>query len=827
MFKSKIFLKAILIVTSIIVIYTLAISIFAIPKIDESIQNLEEKNAKEILAKVATITKNVYKDLESYKQITLQKHKDELKNLTDVAWSIIQLKYNQSKSENIGILLKKRGDEFKINLMNFYHKNKNKMSKNELKNAIKNYINIHRYNNNTGYFFLNKGTTTVLHPIKPSLNGRNLKRLKDKDGVYFIQKFVSICDKDGSGIVNYKWENPKTKLVEDKISYVFKFEPFNWIIGTGEYYNVLKQKLQNEVIELVNKLRYGDNNYFYISDYNSVLISHPYLQGKDLSKTKDVKGNLIVPPMVKIAREKGEGFYSYWWKKNKKDDTPYEKLTFAKDFPDWKMVIGTGVYIDDIENEVVKRKKELMKQLQQIIKTTKIGKTGYLYIFDINGKMLIHPNDNINGKDFSKLQNPENGTFIFDDLIKASKTSTKALYYKWDKPSDKGNYIYNKVSWVEPIPELNWYIASSAYVDEFKESSNEVRDFIITLAVIIFILTALFSILFFKNLLTPISNLSKLALKVTDGDYSVRCKLERNDEMGILSKSFNKMIDTTEDLIENLDFKVKEKTKELRTLNMEMRDSIEYASFIQSALIPQKQKLEKYFDDSFAIWKPKDIVGGDIYLFEELRNDDECLLMVIDCTGHGVPGAFVTMLVKAIEREIVAKISKSDYDISPAIILQHFNATMKKLLKQESIDALSNAGFDGGIVYINKKDKILRYAGANTPLFYIQDDKLQTIKGDRHSIGYKKSDANYQFNDYTIDINKETYVYLTTDGYVDQTGGEKGLVFGKKRFLHIIRENYKKPFEKQKDIFIDTLMEYQSDSHTRDDTTLIGFKLGN
>jgi len=362
MFRSKIFLKAMFIVASVIIAYTIVISMFVIPKIDQSIQNLEEKNAKVVLNKVVTISKNVSRDLASFKKRSLQRHKRELKNLTDTAWSIIQMKYEQSKPENLHTVLKERGEMFKKNLIHFYNENKDKMSILELKNAIKNYTKIYRHSSlNTAYFWINDfNGTMIMHPIQTYLNGKNLIDFKDPNGVYLFKDFVSICKKDGAGIAKYQWENPDSKKVEDKISYLFTFEPFHWIFGTGEYHSVLKKKFQNEVIDVVNRLRYGDNNYFYITDYNNVLISHPYLQGKDLSKVKDIKGNYILPPLIKIARKNGKGFHRYWWKKNNSDDTPYEKLTYAKDFPDWHMVIGTGVYIDDIEIEVAKRKKELM-----------------------------------------------------------------------------------------------------------------------------------------------------------------------------------------------------------------------------------------------------------------------------------------------------------------------------------------------------------------------------------------------------------------------------------------------------------------------------------
>ncbi|MEA3553925.1 MAG: cache domain-containing protein [Campylobacterota bacterium] len=418
MIKSKIFLKVVLVISSMIAIYTSALFFIAIPKIDDSIQKIEQKSAKEILYKVATITKNFDKNVASFKELSIEQHKSELQNLTDTVWSIIQVKYNQSK--------------------------------------------------------------------------------------------------------------PK-----------------------------------KEVVELVNKLNYNKNNYYFISDYNNILLSHPYLQGEDLSNRLDIKGNLVVPPMVKIAREKGEGFHKYWWKKNKSDDISYEKLTFVKDFPDWNMVIGTGVYIDGINKEIEKRKKKLFKQLRKIIKTTTIGKTGYLYIFSGDGKMLIHPNSNIDGKNTLKLVNPTKGTYLFDDLVNASNTKDKSLYYKWDKPSDKGNYIYNKVSWVEYIPELDWYIGSSVYIDEIKDSSNNIKQFIIILSILLLIILTIYSFIFFRNLLNPIVDLSKIATKVSQGNYSVRLNLKQDDEVGVLSDSFNKMVT-----------KVEESISEVESKNIKLQESI-------------------------------------------------------------------------------------------------------------------------------------------------------------------------------------------------------------------------------------------------------------
>lgn len=419
MLKSKIFYRVIFAVSSIIVSFIVAIYIFAMPKIEDGIQSLEKKNAQEVLAKVAAISNDAHKNLENFKQVSLEYHKKAIKDLTNSVWSFIDAKYKESPS----------------------------------------------------------------------------------------------------------------------------------------------QKTKKEVLNLVNKLRYDGDNYFYISDYNNVLISHPTLQDKDFSKVLDKNGHLIVPPMVKVAREKGEGFYSYWWAKNNQDKTAYEKLTFSKDYPKWGIVVGTGVYIDEIQIEVTKRNNELMKQISDIMLKTKIGKTGYTYVFNDQGIMLIHPNRNIEGTDFTKLKNPGTNHYIFDDLIQASKT-TKELYYKWDRVNDNGNYVYDKVSWIEYLPDLKWYIVSSAYTDEFKDTSNELKYSIIIISILVLFVSIIVSIIFFRKLFKPIIELSQMSSKVSQGDYSVRSDFKSQDEIGVLSKEFNSMIETIQYNIQNLDKKVEEKTKE-------------------------------------------------------------------------------------------------------------------------------------------------------------------------------------------------------------------------------------------------------------------------
>jgi serine phosphatase RsbU (regulator of sigma subunit) len=270
---------------------------------------------------------------------------------------------------------------------------------------------------------------------------------------------------------------------------------------------------------------------------------------------------------------------------------------------------------------------------------------------------------------------------------------------------------------------------------------------------------------------------------------------------------------------------VQRKKQEIETVHRHTKDSIEYASLIQQALMPDTQVFAQFFREHAIFWQPKDVVGGDIYSFMQLRDENEALLMVIDCTGHGVPGAFVTMLVKAIEQQIVTSILHRDDPVSPADILAIFNATLKRLLKQETESNLYNAGFDGAVVYYNRNEKYIKFASANTPLFYMQAGRLTMLKGDRHSIGYHRSKADYVFSEATIRVDEPTSFYITTDGFLDQSGGQEGFMFGRSRFMQLITELEALPMSVHAQKLQDALSAYQGQEVQNDDVTVVCFRL--
>ncbi len=324
-----------------------------------------------------------------------------------------------------------------------------------------------------------------------------------------------------------------------------------------------------------------------------------------------------------------------------------------------------------------------------------------------------------------------------------------------------------------------------------------------------------------KSFTYPIMILEQKMNDIMENKHFSALINNNNDEFYTLFNGFNAMMQQITQQTQDL----KTTRQSIEQIHKRTKESIEYASLIQGALLPDNNMIRSYFKDFFVIWHPKDTVGGDIYFFDELRHEDECMLMVIDCTGHGVPGALVTMLVKAIERQIVSYIMHHDEEVSPAAILSIFNSNMKHLLKQENADSISNAGFDGAILYYNKKEHIIRFAGAETPLYYIENNRVKTIKGDRYSVGYKKCNINYKYKEHTIETKDGMEFYISTDGYFDQNGGNKGFPFGKKRFKGIIKEYHKESMADQQEMFLGMMMEYQGEEDTNDDKTVIGLKI--
>lgn len=270
-----------------------------------------------------------------------------------------------------------------------------------------------------------------------------------------------------------------------------------------------------------------------------------------------------------------------------------------------------------------------------------------------------------------------------------------------------------------------------------------------------------------------------------------------------------------------LEDKVIVRTAELKEKNDEVIQSIDYSALIQNSMLPSYENLDSVFSDFYVIWRPKDIVGGDFYWFS--KQDDDFLIAIIDCTGHGVPGALLTMTATSSLERIVTHINSSD----PGKILSQLNVILKSVLSQDNPYDIKDDGLDIGLCHYSTKNKKLTFAGSKIRLHVDNNGEFTEIKGDRQGIGYKRSKEGYIYTNHIVDVTDDTTFHMTTDGFPDQHGGDKGFGFGWTRYKKLLEEYRHLSLGAQVENIEAALFEYQGSNNQRDDITLLGFKVRN
>jgi ligand-binding sensor domain-containing protein/serine phosphatase RsbU (regulator of sigma subunit) len=264
--------------------------------------------------------------------------------------------------------------------------------------------------------------------------------------------------------------------------------------------------------------------------------------------------------------------------------------------------------------------------------------------------------------------------------------------------------------------------------------------------------------------------------------------------------------------------------------NEQIKSSIRYALTIQSAILPIEDNIKPLFN-FFLIYRPKDIVSGDFYWFSHITKEqqqngegEKIFLAAVDCTGHGVPGAFMSLIGNRLLGEIV----NERRIFNPGEILDRLNNGVRSALKQEQTE--NNEGMDVCLCVfepINENQTKVSFAGAKRPLFYYKqgDKDLSVIKGDRKSIGGIHSRLDKQpFKSHDITLNSGDLLYLTTDGIIDQNAPDRKR-FGSLRFMETIRQNIMLSMDRQKKTIEDVLDLYMQDAEQRDDITVFGIRL--
>ncbi len=255
--------------------------------------------------------------------------------------------------------------------------------------------------------------------------------------------------------------------------------------------------------------------------------------------------------------------------------------------------------------------------------------------------------------------------------------------------------------------------------------------------------------------------------------------------------------------------------------NKNINASINYAQRIQEATLPTDGYIKKSFSDSFVYFKPKDIVSGDFYWASDIpENNNIKLIAAVDCTGHGVPGAFMSMLGNT----YLNKIAQVQRIAQPNEILETLDQDIKKALKQSETN--NKDGMDMSLCMIDKKEKVLSFSGAKNPLIYIQNNQLHLIKGDRRSIGESNLiAAKRDFQQHKIKLDEPTIVYLFSDGIQDQFDSGNKKKYSIKRLKEFLYEIYMQPMETQKKLIEKEILYWMGNSKQIDDMLIIGLKI--
>ncbi|MBL4657638.1 MAG: tetratricopeptide repeat protein [Flavobacteriales bacterium] len=270
--------------------------------------------------------------------------------------------------------------------------------------------------------------------------------------------------------------------------------------------------------------------------------------------------------------------------------------------------------------------------------------------------------------------------------------------------------------------------------------------------------------------------------------------------------------------------------KNIEEKNKKISESINYALRIQQSILPTTELIQKHFPQSFMMYYPKDVVSGDFPWF--YRKDHMIYIAAVDCTGHGVPGAFMSIIGHSLLNEIVKDQNIED----PAIILSSLHEGVNRTLKQNDEESKSNDGMEVALCKINLKTKILEFSGANRPLYFVSNGELTQYKGDKVPIGgnefkfwmrnteNKGDHVEISFTNHQIKFKPEDSIFICSDGLADQFGGPKKMKFGPKRIRETILANKDAPMEKTSEVFNEDFQNWKGDNRQMDDILLIGLR---
>ena len=298
----------------------------------------------------------------------------------------------------------------------------------------------------------------------------------------------------------------------------------------------------------------------------------------------------------------------------------------------------------------------------------------------------------------------------------------------------------------------------------------------------------------------------------------LKINIDKAIEIYQLRSQNRKLIQDLREANQTLEQKIRERTQKIELQNREITCSIQYASRIQSALLYPDTDLKRLFQSYFILNRPKDIVSGDFFWMAS--KDDKALVAVADCTGHGVPGAFMSILGVSLLNEIINK----TVTIRANEILNQLRGQVIKSLHQTGKNDETRDGMEMALCIIDFGKMKLQFSGAFRPLYLLRNGDILESGGDNMPIGIYE-DEESSFTNKEIPIEKGDVLYLFTDGYLDQMGGDNRKTFKSQNFKKLLLSIYTFPLQKQRELLEEKLNVWQGDLEQVDDILVVGIKL--
>ncbi|MBT4775638.1 MAG: SpoIIE family protein phosphatase [Crocinitomicaceae bacterium] len=329
----------------------------------------------------------------------------------------------------------------------------------------------------------------------------------------------------------------------------------------------------------------------------------------------------------------------------------------------------------------------------------------------------------------------------------------------------------------------------------------------------------------FNDLVAGFKRTTEFSNEIGAGNFETEYQpLSESDELG---HSLLTMRKDLHGLTSNLEQKVRERTeevmrqkKEIEELLTEVTDSIKYAQRIQNAILPPRKYINKVLPNSFILFKPKDIVSGDFYWVED--KEGKTAVAAVDCTGHGVPGALMTVVGYNKLHEAMSEAK----EYTAAAILDGLNRGVINTFSQGDEESDVKDGMDAAMCVVDYKTRTIQFAGAYNPLYIIRSgsQEIEQIKGDKFPIGpFIGGIQNFQ--NHTVKLGSGDTVYVFSDGYADQFGGEKGKKYRYKNFRELLIGMQDKEMYEQKELLDTTIESWRGELEQVDDILVIGIRV--